>query len=162
MGLGMRLIHVIIATNGHKKQVLNRWILSGNTKSKCFRTGIGGFHVTFSGEQLLKGTYGGEEGIDVPTNRIVAYLFVAISVPPPCESIVIRLQSPMPIESRPSSQTGISVIFYELSHHTLGQGAAQGLVQAERFAAANGTSFLRFSSIIVLTFPPNVISPLKI
>jgi len=68
----------------------------------------------------------------------------------------------MPIESRPSSQTGISVTYYELSHRTLGQGAAQGLVQAERFAAANVTSFLCFSSIIVLTFPPNVISPVNI
>ena len=138
--------------------VLSRWILSGNTKSKCFRTGIGGFYVTFSGEQILKGTYGGEEGIDVPTSRIVAYLFVAISVPPPCESIVIRLQSPMPIESRPSSQTGISVIFYELSHPTLGQGAVQGLIQSERFAAANGTSFIRLSTDSVLTFPPNVLA----
>ena len=69
------------------------------------------------------------------------YSYLSLSVPPPCESIVIRLQSPTPIESRTSGQTGISVIFYELSHRTLGQGAALGLVQAERFAAANGTSY---------------------
>jgi len=86
------------------------------------------------------------------------YTYFSISVPPPCESIVIRLQSPTPIESRPSGQTGISVIFYELSHRTLGQGAALGLVQAERFAAANGTSFIRFSTDSVLTFPPNVLT----
>ena len=87
------------------------------------------------------------------------YTYFSISIPPPCESIVIRLQSPTPIESRPSGQTGISVIiFYELSHCTLGQGAALGLVQEERFAAANGTSFIRFSTDSVLTFPPNVLT----
>jgi len=64
----------------------------------------------------------------------------------------------MPIESRPSSQTGISVIFYELSHPTLGQGAAQGLIHSERFAAANGTSFICLSTDSVLTFPPNVLA----
>ena len=68
----------------------------------------------------------------------------------------------MPTDTRPSSQTGISVVFREVSHHTLGQGAAHGLVKSERFTASNGTSFLRFSSIIVLTFSPNVISPVKI
>jgi len=86
------------------------------------------------------------------------YSYLSISVPPPCESIAIRVQSPVPTESRPSSQTGISVVFYELSHHTLGQGATQGLVQAERFAAANGTSFIRLSTVSVLTFPPNVLT----
>ena len=53
--------------------VLNRWILNGNTRSKCFRASIGGFIVTFTGEQLLKGTYGGEEGIDVPIVIIPCY-----------------------------------------------------------------------------------------
>ena len=40
--------------------VLNRWILSGNTRSKCFPTNLGGFLVIISGEQILRGTYGGE------------------------------------------------------------------------------------------------------
>ena len=138
--------------------ILNRWVLSGNTRSKCFRTYAGGFLVTFSGEQILKGTYGGEKGINLPNNRALAYTYRFISVPPPCESIVIRFQSPVPTETRRSGQTGITVIFREASHRALGQGAAQGLVQAERFTAANGTSFFRFSTIIVLTFPPNALT----
>ena len=95
---------------------LNRWILTGSTQSKCFHTEIGGFLVTFSGEQILKGTYGGEGGIDVPNDRILSYEFVSISVPP-CEPIVIQHQSPIPIES---VRFGLFVIFYELSHRTLG------------------------------------------
>ena len=86
------------------------------------------------------------------------YTYASISVPPPCESIVIRFQSPIPTDTRPTGQTGISVAFREVSHRTLGQEAAQGLVQAERFTAANGTSFIRFSTTYVLTFPPNVLT----
>ena len=138
--------------------VLNRWILSGNSRSKCFPTNLGGFLVIISGEQILRGTYGGEEGINIPTGGSLVYTYLSISVPPPCEPIVIRFQSSIPTDTRPSGQTGISVIFYELSHRTLGQGAAQGLVQAERFTAANGTSFIRFSTTYVLTFPPNVLT----
>jgi len=43
-------------------------IISDNTRSKCFCGDIGGFLVTFSGEQILKRTYGGKEGIDVPNS----------------------------------------------------------------------------------------------
>ena len=135
----------------------NRWIVTGNTKSKCFLSLIGGYMVTFSGEQVLKGTYGGAEGIDIPSNRIVAYLYVSISIPP-CPPVVIQLQSPMPNEDRGSRQIGISVFFYETSHRTLGQGAAQGLVQAENATTANGARFIRLSTVIVLTFPPNVLT----
>ena len=134
--------------------ILNRWILTGSSRSKCFRADIGGFLVTFSGEQILRGTYGGEEGIDVPNDRIVSYEFLSISVPP-CEPIVIQRQSPIPVESR---RIGIFVLFYEVSHRTLGQGAQQGLVQVESVTAANGTSFFRVASTAVLTFPPNVLT----
>ena len=143
-----------IRRNPRIKAILNRWILTGNTRSKCFRTDIGGFLVTFSGEQILKGTYGGEEGIDVPNDRILSYEFVSISVPP-CEPIVIQRQSPIPVESM---QIGILVLFYELSHRTLGQGAQQGFIHAERVTATNGTSFLRVSASAVLTFPPNILT----
>ena len=143
-----------IRRNPRIKAVLNRWILTGSTRSKCFRTDIGGFLVTFTGEQMLKGTYGGEEGIDVPNDRIVSYEFLSISVPP-CEPIVIQRQSPIPLESM---RIGILVLFYELSHCTLGQGAQQGFVQVERATASNGTSFLRLSVSAVLTFPPNVLT----
>ena len=53
---------------------------------------------------------------------------MSISVPPPCEPIVIQRQSPLPLESM---RIGILVFFYELSHHTLGQGAQQGFVQVD-------------------------------
>ena len=136
----------------------NRWLLTGNTRSKCFLVRTGGFFVSFSGDQILKGTYGGEEGIDTPSNTNLAYLYSSILVPPPCEPIVIQLRSSRPNELRPPNQTGVTVVFYELSHPTLGQGAAQGLMQVERFTAANGTSFFRMSTVTTYTFPPNVLT----
>ena len=135
--------------------ILNRWILTGNTRSKCFRSDIGGFLVTFSGEQILKGTYGGEEGIDIPNDRILAYEYLSIAASPPCEPIVIQRRSPIPIES---VRIGVTVIFYELSHSTLGQGSQQGFVQVESVTAANGTAFLGIYGSSVLTFPPNILT----
>ena len=114
--LGMRFFQNAtlqpVRRNPRIRAILNRWILTGNTRSKCLVTAIGGFLVTFSGEQILKGTYGGEEGIDVPSDRTLAYEFMSISVPPPCEPIVIQRQSPIPLESL---RFGIFVLFYELS-----------------------------------------------
>ena len=134
--------------------IVNRWILTGNTRTKCFRTQIGGFLVTFSGEQVLRGTYGGEEGLDVPNDRTLAYECTSISIPP-CEPIVIQGRTPIPNET---ARIGIYVVFYELSHRTLGQGAIQGLIQVQSATAANGTAFLRVSGTAVFTFPSNVLT----
>ena len=38
------------------------YIANGRTRSKCFLTREGGLTVSFSGEQMLHGAYGGEEG----------------------------------------------------------------------------------------------------
>jgi len=51
---------------------------------------------------------------------------------------------------------GIFVLFYELSHPTLGQGALQGFVQSKH-DFKNGTSILRRAGTAVITFPPNVL-----
>ena len=34
----------------------NSWLLTGNTRSRCFVVAIGGYPVTFIGEQTLRGT----------------------------------------------------------------------------------------------------------
>ena len=129
----------------------NRWILNGNVRSKCFLTLIGGFFVSFAGEQTLKGTYGGEEGIAVGNDRALEYEYISISVPSN-EPVVIRRQTPIPNESQ---RVGLFVLFYELYHATLGQGAQQGHFQTE---IVPETGLIRDSGSAVLTFPPNVLS----
>ena len=145
----------VIQANILGHAIINRWFLTGNTRSKCFPLSLGGFLVTFSGEQILKGTYGGEEGIGVSTDRYLLYHYESISVPP-CEPTVIQLQTPIPLEI--AQGTGIVVIFYEVSHPTLGRGAQTGFSQVEIFTAANGTSFIRVSANVAVTFPPNVLT----
>ena len=103
-------------------------------------------------DQTLRGTYGGEEGIQVTNNRALQYGYISISIPPR-DPVVIRRQSPIPNEA---ARIRLFVLFYELSHPTLGQGAQQGFFQTE-LVTVNGT-VLRYSGGAVLTFPPNVLS----
>ena len=138
---------------GGPTATFNRWLLTGNTRSKCFTTAIGGYRVDFTGEQTLRGTYGGEEGIQVTNNRVLLYDYISISVPHR-DPVMIHRWTPIPNEAQ---QFGLYVLFYELSHPTLGQGAQQGFVQTE-LGTENGTSVNRRSGSSVLTFPPNVLS----
>ena len=138
---------------GGPTATFNRWLLTGNTRSRCFTTALGGYRVDFNGEQTLRGTYGGEEGIQVTNNRVLLYDYISISIPGR-DPLVIQRWTPIPNEAQ---QFGLYVLFYELSHPTLGQGAQQGFVQTE-LGTENGTSVLRRSGSSILTFPPNVLS----
>ena len=109
--------------------------------------------MNFTGEQTLRGTYGGEGGIQVTTSKNLEYGYTSISVPHR-GPVVIQQWTPIPNEA---VQIGIFVLFYELSHPTLGQGALQGFYQSER-GSKNGTSILRRAGTAVITFPPNVLS----
>ena len=40
----------------------NRWLMNGNTKSKCFDVHLGWFKISFLGEKVLHGTYDESEG----------------------------------------------------------------------------------------------------
>ena len=131
----------------------NRWLLTGNTRSRCFIANIGGYLVNFIGEQTLRGTYGGEEGIQVTSNRVLSYDYLSISISHR-DSVVIQRRTPIPNEG---AQIGLFVLFYELSNPSLGQGAQQGFFQTER-GIENGTNILRRSGSAVFTFPPNVLT----
>ena len=131
----------------------NRWLLTGNTRSKCFIATIGGYLVNFIGEQTLRGTYGGEEGIQVSTDRVLGYDYLSISIPR-CDPVVIQRKTPIPNEG---AQIGLFVLFFELSHPTLGQGALQRFVQTER-DTKNAASILHRTASVLATFPPHVLS----
>ena len=103
--------------------------------------------------QTLRGTYGGEEGIQVTSNRVLSYDYLSISISHR-DPVVIQRRTPIPNEG---AQIGLFVLFYELSNPSLGQGAQQGFFQTER-GIENGTNILRRSGSSVLTFPPNVLT----
>ena len=132
----------------------NRWLLTGNTRSRCFSATIGGYLVNFIGEQTLRGTYGGEGGVQVTSSRVLQYDYLSISISR-SDPVVIQRRTPIPNEA--VQIAGVYVLFFELSHQTLGQGAQQGFFRTEMFTA-NGTSILRRAGSSVITFPPNVLS----
>ena len=132
---------------------LNHWLLAGNTRSRCFIATIGGYYANFIGEQTLRGTYGGEEGIQVTSGRVLSYDYLSISIPRQ-NPVVIERRTPIPNEG---AQIGLYVLFFELSHPTLGQGSLQGFFQTER-GTENGTSILHRTASSLATFPPNVLS----
>ena len=137
-----------IRRSGGVSATFNRWLLTGNTRSRCFNAVRGGYFVNFTGEQLLKGTYGGEEGINVTSGRSLQYDHLSISATRE-DPVVIQRRTPIPNET---TRIGLFILFYELSHPTLGQGSQQGFFQTE---LVNGTDILRLSGSAVLTFPPN-------
>ena len=67
---------------------------------------------------------------------------------------MIQRWTPIPNEA---VQIGLFVLFYELSHPTLGQGAIRGFFQTD-IGTENGTSVLRRAGNALATFPPNVLS----
>ena len=132
---------------------LNRWLLTGNTLSRCFIATVGGYFVNFLGQQTLRGTYGGEEGIQVTSSRVLSYEYLSIQIPHR-DPIVIQRRTPIPNEA---AQIGLFVLFYELAHPTLGQGALRGFFQTE-LVTENGTSTYRRAGDALATFPPSVLS----
>ena len=98
----------------------NRWLVNGNTKSRCFDVRFGWFDVQFVGEQVLYGTYGGSEGRKIPSPATddLTLLYVWIDTCP--QSPVIILVKP----TAPASWTpdGISIEPGVASHRILGSG----------------------------------------
>ena len=126
----------------------NSWIVNPDRDTKCFASSAGGFSVSFSGDQLLRGSYGGTEGRPVKGGEaILDYGFYNIPV---CRQspIIIRRVTPVPNEER---RIGFSILFYELYHRNLGRGTERGVFQ---FAPlADDENRVRAVGSSVLTFP---------
>jgi len=53
----------------------NRWLVNGNTKSRCFDACFGWFGVNFQDNQVLYGTYGGTEGRTINPTSLYALIW---------------------------------------------------------------------------------------
>ena len=97
----------------------NRWLMNGNTKSKCFDVHLGWFDVTFLGEQVLHGTYGGSEGkTGLPGTGALTWFYVWINTCPQLP-VVILLKSTAPASTTPD---GLYIRPDVASHRILGSG----------------------------------------
>ena len=129
---------------------VNHWIQSGMTHSTCYSTRIGGFQVSFSGEQILYGNYGGAEGKLVGTESILLYGFYNIYV---CKQspIIILVQTPSPSTQVNVAGTSVSVFNYKLYNQVLNYGRGIGTTRV----APNPDDPQRFDATIrhTMTFP---------
>ena len=111
----------------------NRWILTGDTRSRCVDFLEGGYWVYFTaGPQMLHGTYGGEQGSLITAPGEVRYGFYHINACPQ-QPIVMQYQSLTPYRS------SVDVIGYfnnQVSHRTLGTGRVRGI---QSFSSNPGT-----------------------
>ena len=126
---------------------VNSWLLFGRTRNFCFENRDGGFGVSFTGKQMLHGTYGGEDGIPANPGEQVVYGFYNIPVFPK-RPIIIQYQSNTPFRFEPID--GFGVINCELHHRTLGAGAAQGVF---RVTPTEEPGMFHFSIRNTFTFP---------
>ena len=103
---------------------LNSWILTGSTHSLCFKAQVQSFVITFTGEQLLHGTYGGEDGILIAPPDIIEAGYFSIPVRP-SNPTVIQFRSIIPSRLTLDS---VALFDFELYNEDLGSGEAFGVV----------------------------------
>ena len=125
------------------------WKGKVGTDSKWFRIHIGGYVVSFSGEQKLHGRYGGREGKSVTSGDLLSYQFFNIPIDGQ-EPIVFRIQTFFPVRQEPVDQHTISNM--EVFNDKFGKGRISGVFQ-EFAPNPEDPKFLRVIMRAVITFP---------
>ena len=103
--------------------IANRWLVTGNKKSKCFDVGSGHFRVDFNGTMMLHGVYGGEDGRPVNAGDFVVYGHIVLFDTCPQQQIVIQTQTDIPARRLPVE--GWIVEELQAYHRQLGRGRVQ-------------------------------------
>ena len=85
----------------------SHWKENIGTESKWFRIHIGGYVVSFRGEQKLHGRHGGREGKPVTSGDLLSYQFFNIPIDGQ-EPVVFRIQTFFPVRHEPVDQHTIS------------------------------------------------------
>ena len=138
-----------IATPFNNTVIANRWIVNGNTKSKCFPMRAGYFSIRFNDTTMLHGVYGGEEGKQVNAGDFVDYGYFAIFDACAQQPILIQFQSDVPGRILPVERWAIEE--FRLYNRQLGRGRAQGVVK--RRPSQDDPTMIIMEIQIVLSFP---------
>ena len=129
--------------------IANRWIVTGNRKSKCFPVGSGQFRVDFNDTMMLHGLYGGEDGRQVSAGDFLVYGHLIIYDTCPQQPIVIQTQTDIPARILPVE--GWIVEELRLYHRQLGRGRAQSTFKT-RPSSDDPTMFVTENQSVV-SFP---------
>ena len=131
----------------------NRWLVNGNTKSRCFDARLGWFGVRFLDNQVLYGTYGGTEGRTVPPSNvhIIKWMYAWINTCPQ-SPLVIQMWSTAPGTTTPD---GVVHEIFALSHRGVGDGV--GVETLYIIPLPPDRRFARIALHTSMTFPADQI-----
>ena len=105
--------------------VFNNWIRTGSTCTSCDEVQVGGYLVTFTGDQLLHGSYGGVEGIPATVGEFTEYGYNKFYV---CDQspVIIQIQNATPFRREPVD--GTLFLHFDTYNNILGYGKAMGVI----------------------------------
>ena len=132
---------------------VNRWIVKGNTRSRCIEAFNGGIQVTFSDTQILRGTYGGVTGRIIPAGESLLYGYYRVDACPQ-QPILICYES---INPSRSIADGYVVNDNRLYHPQLGTGFEIAVFRLEPGFNGNPQQIhSRFYATLFFPNPPPV------
>ena len=134
----------------HYSLVLSNWITTRNPGVRCSDIQDGGFRVSFIGDQVLHGSYGGVAGIHVGTNEALIYGLSRINV---CKQSPVLLQIQTATPFRQEAVNGAMLVNFDIYNAVLGSGKAQSFFTLKPDPDTPGD--YRLVSRIVYTFPNN-------
>ena len=129
--------------------ISNRWLVTGNRKSKCFQAGGGHLRVDFDGTMMLHGLYGGVDGRPVNAGDFLVYGYIIIFDSCPQQPILIQVQTDIPGRVLPVE--GWIVEELRIYHRQLGRGRAQATFKTR--PSPDDPTMIVMESQAVVSFP---------
>ena len=146
--LGNAMLHALMAPF-NASAIANRWIATGNTRSRCFDVGSGLLQVDFNDTTMLHGLYGGVDGRQVNAGDFLVYGYLAIFDTCPQQPILIQTQTDIPARILPVE--GWIVEELRLYHRQLGRGRAQNTFK--NTPSPNDPTMIVIENQSVVSFP---------
>ena len=129
--------------------ITNRWLLTGNRRSRCFEVASGQLQVTFNDTTMLHGLYGGVDGRQVNAGDFLVYGYLAIFDACPQQPILIQTQTDIPARVLPVERTTVEEV--RLYNRQLGRGRGQSNFRMR--PSPNDPTMIVIENLRVLSFP---------
>lgn len=129
----------------------NRWVINGRKGiNRCFYMREGGYNVRFTGNQVLRGTYGGKEGRFLLAESVegISYVLFSLNVcPHQPNSFILTCKAPTPTFRNPDFY---AVRLGDCYNRELGHGLVQG---AQGTIPTDDPNTIRLITRMVMNFP---------
>ena len=129
--------------------IANRWILTGNSRSRCFPVGSGSLRVIFNDTMMLHGMYGGVDGRPVNAGDFLLYGYFAIFDACPQQPMLIQFQGDTPARVLPVE--GWLIEEGRLYNRQLGRGRSQNTVKNS--ISQDDPTMVMIKNQLMMSFP---------